>query len=166
MIAGYRARNSGNSLFFLTVIRCYWACALAKWRGFPRQTPAVRCFFMYITAKTAAAKKRGPRVVDTGADWLRLDDAFLTQRLDLSSANPEPVAQDLRAVRPERRRSFQLYRLAVDPHRPCRHLVVAVVVVNGLHDAALLEARLVLQFHRVEHGARRHPDGDQFFHRL
>jgi hypothetical protein len=55
MIKGYRTRNSGSWLFLLAVIRCYLADALARWRGFPRQTPAVRCFFMYITAKTAAA---------------------------------------------------------------------------------------------------------------
>src|ERR1700730_7174026 len=125
-------------------------------------------FSLYITAKTATAQKADPREVGTGVAFWRsgLDDAFLAQRLDLSRADPEPVVQNLGAVRPERRRSFQSCRLAVDAHRPGRHLVVAVVVMDGLHDAALLEARLVLQFHRVEHRARRYPDGDQFLHRL
>src|SRR5262245_51383766 len=73
-----------------------------------------------------------------------LDDAFLTQRFDLCRADTEPALQHLGAVCPERRRAFKPYRLAVDPHRPGRHLVITIVVVDGLQETALLEARLVL----------------------
>src|SRR6516225_1172446 len=94
------------------------------------------------------------------------NNAVAPQALDFTGGDAEPVVQNFRAVLPKRRRSFQPYCLAVDPHRPGRHLVVAVVVMDGLHDAAFLEARLVLQFHRVEHGAGRHPDGNEFLHCL
>src|SRR6516225_12255363 len=94
------------------------------------------------------------------------NNAVAPQALDFTGGDAEPVVQNFRAVLPKRRRSFQPYCLAVDPHRPGRHLVVAVVVMDGLHDTALLEARLVLQFHRVEHGAGRHTDGNEFLHCL
>src|SRR6516164_3366639 len=94
------------------------------------------------------------------------NNAVAPQALDFTGGDAEPVVQNFRAVLPKRRRSFQPYCLAVDPHRPGRHLVVAVVVMNGLHDAALFEARLVLEFHRVEHRTRRYPDGDELLHRL
>jgi hypothetical protein len=55
MIENYCNKNSRDWLFLLAVIRCYLAGVLAIWRGFLPRTPAVRCFFTYITAKTAAA---------------------------------------------------------------------------------------------------------------
>src|ERR1700738_843824 len=164
-MAPIRAMNSQSWLFMLAVICSAPLRSIEDFRGELRLFAVLS---LYITAKTATAQKADPREAGRGVAFLRsgLDDAFLAQRLDLSRANPEPVVQNLGTVRPERRRSFQSCRLAVDAHRPGRHLVVAVVVMDGLHDAALLEARLVLQFHCVEHSARRYPDGDQFLHRL
>src|ERR671929_228563 len=83
-----------------------------------------------------------------------------------AGAEAEPALQYLGGVAAERRRAFQPNRLAVDPHRPGGHLVLAIVVLDVLHEAALLEIRLVLQFQRVEHRAGRHADRDQLFHRV
>src|SRR5215831_9935159 len=103
---------------------------------------------------------------DLSSDAGALDDLFLTQLLDLTRADSEPTVQDLGAVLSERRRSFEPHGPAVDPHRPSRHLVVTVVVMDGLHKAALLEARLALQFHGVEYRSGRHSDSNQPLHRL
>src|SRR5579864_5193142 len=119
------------------------------------------CFAsLAMTAGTVTARKR------SGDARRLLQHALAAQAIDVAGAEAEPVAQHLGTVATERRRRLQLHRLAVDPHRPGRHLVVALALVHDLHEAALLEARLVLQFHRVEHRAGRHPDGNEFLHRL
>src|SRR5207245_9328770 len=93
-----------------------------------------------------------------------LDYAFLAQGFDLGRSYSKPIVQNLGAVLPERRRSFQPHSLAVDPDRPGRHFVIAIVVMHGLHDAALLEARLVEQLHCVEYSPGRPPAGYELLH--
>src|SRR3954466_6029587 len=79
---------------------------------------------------------------------------------ELSGIDPEPALQHVGGVAAERRGAFHLDALAVDPYRPTRHLVVAVMVVDLLHEAAFFEIGLVLQFQRIEHRTRRHADRD------
>src|SRR6266851_4912890 len=106
-----------------------------------------------------------------GPDWLSaaelpLQHAAALQVRKFTGVNAEPVLQHLGTVAPQCRRRLQAHRLAVDPHRPRRHLVVALAVVHDLHDAALVERRLVLQLHRVEHRAGRYADRNELLHRV
>src|SRR6201993_1972010 len=104
MVNGYddnsapRTPRVGCSCWLLFAVICLAPSRNDEdFRGGPRPFAVI---FLYITAKTAAAKQGDPRVVDTGADFLRsrLDDAFLTQRLDLPGVDAEPVLQYLGAV--------------------------------------------------------------------
>ena len=96
----------------------------------------------------------------------RLQHTLVLQRSDLSGADAEPVVQHLVAMLAQERRRLQPWWLTIDPHRPARHLEVAVRVLHHLHDAALFEAWLILQFQRVEDRAGRDPDAADQLHRL
>src|SRR5229473_2039397 len=106
-----------------------------------------------------------------GPDWLSAAELPLEytpalQVRKFAGVYAEPVLQHLGTVAPQCRRRLQAHRLAVDPHRPGRHLVVALALGHDLHDAALVERRLVLQLHRVEHRASRHADRNELLHRV
>src|ERR1700726_2899148 len=94
------------------------------------------------------------------------DDFFGSQLFDITAAQVEPAGEYLLGVLAELRRRRQLGRLAIEAHRPGLALPIPVRVMHDLHDAALLEARVVLQFERVVHRAGRHPGGADDPHRL
>src|SRR5260370_42692052 len=86
------------------------------------------------------------------------DDALLLQGADFGRAEAEPGAEHLGIVLAEQGRWLDLWRRAVEPHRPGRHLDLAGGrVLDRLHDAARFERRIVHQLERVETRAGRHP---------
>src|SRR5258708_13175297 len=96
-----------------------------------------------------------------------LDHSVCAQILDLPRAQAEPLAEDLAGVLTQERRRRDRQRLAVVAHRPCRHLEgPAAGMLHDLHDPAALEIGIVLQLHRVEHGAGRDTGGAEQPHPL
>ena len=95
------------------------------------------------------------------------DNAFLAQRFDLRGTDAQPVAENLRVVPSEHRRSQRTPRGTVDPHRSGRHLEVAVLgVMDRLQDAALFKVRIVLNLPRVQDRTGRNSDVADKLHRL
>src|SRR5262245_11379089 len=76
---------------------------------------------------------------------LWLHHAFALQLGDLVGLHAEPGAQDVGVVLTQERRRRNARRPAVDADRPRRHLERAGGMLHHLHDAALLEAGIVLQ---------------------
>src|SRR5712691_4389577 len=77
-----------------------------------------------------------------------LNHAAAAQVVTVLVSEPEPFAQDLVVVLAEHRRWPRLRRPAVVAHRPGGHLEPAGRrMIDHLHDAALLEARVGLQLH-------------------
>src|SRR6185295_8750540 len=71
-----------------------------------------------------------------------LKHALDFQRGKLPLIDAEPGVQHLGGVLPQCWRALDAHHLAVYPHRPRCHLVLAVMVLDGLHEPALDEARL------------------------
>src|SRR6516225_12060422 len=94
------------------------------------------------------------------------DHPFFLQCRDIAGTHAEPIAKDLRRVLSEQRSRLELWRLAIKAHRPGRHLERPSGMFGDLQDAALGEARLVHQLHRVEHRPRRYPGRADQAHRL
>src|SRR5579872_922798 len=110
---------------------------------------------------------------ESGAHWAPLhflsslpEDFFGPQLLDFAAAEAEPAGEHILGMLPQLRRRLQLGRLAVEADRPGLAHPVAVRVVHRLHDAAILEALVVLQFEGVVDGPSRHPGGADDLHRL
>src|SRR5579864_3757091 len=96
-----------------------------------------------------------------------LDDAVFAELLDLVCIETKPFAQDFIGVLSEQRRRFDLRRAPAKAHRPARHLEGAGGrMLHRLHDAAVLEIRIVAQFHRIEDRACRHASIAKNAHRL
>src|SRR6267154_3249767 len=95
------------------------------------------------------------------------DDALLLQGADFGRAEAEPGAEHFGIVLAEQWRRLDLWRRAVEAHRPGRHLDLAGGrVLDRLHDAARFERRIVHQLERVEYRAGRHPGLADQLHRL
>src|SRR6516164_11163346 len=77
------------------------------------------------------------------------DHPFFLQSIDIGRTHAKPLAEDLRGMLSEQRGGLQLWRFAVEAHRPGRHLEGACRVLHDLQDAALGKARLVHQLHRI-----------------
>src|SRR5215471_4149079 len=101
-----------------------------------------------------------------GVGVLIAEHLFAAQLGDIAAAQAQPAREHLLSVLAEFRRGFELRRLAVEAHRPSLAHPVAVRVMHRLHDAALLEARVILQFERVVHRAGRYPGRADDLHRL
>ena len=92
---------------------------------------------------------------------------FLAQRRELLGAHAEPRAEHVVDVLAELRRRLDRRRRPIEAHRPGRHLDLACRrVVDGLHDAALGERRIVQQLQRVEHRTRWNAGRADQLHRL
>src|SRR5204862_2696873 len=118
-------------------------------------------------------KKKGRRVSAPPCDFnarlspsLRSEHLLLPQLLDVAAAQVEPAGEHFVGVLAELRRRLQLGRLAVEANRPGFADPVAIGVMHRLHDAALLEALVLLQLQRVMDGPGRHPGGADDLHRL
>src|SRR5258707_4046164 len=81
------------------------------------------------------------------------DDAVSTQGSDCFVIEAEPVGQHFGGVLAEQGRRFDFGRDAVEAHRPGRHRHLPLAMRHRLQDAALPEARLAGQIHRIEDGA-------------
>ena len=118
-----------------------------------------------VIARSAATKaisrRRALLVTISGQITPSLRSASTSPAL-IPSHSPKTSAR----VLSEQRGGLELWRLPVKAHRPGRHLERAGRVLRRLQDAALGKARLVHQFHRVEHRTGRHPGGADQAHRL
>ena len=115
------------------------------------------------------SRKKSPHLGRSGANGRKLvsDNALLAQRFDLRGTDAQPVAENLRVVPSEHRRSQRTPRGTVDPHRSGRHLEVAVLgVMDRLQDAALFKVRIVLNLPRVQERTGRNADVANKLHRL
>src|SRR6476620_11586747 len=114
--------------------------------GAPRPSPSPRPSYARTRVLTGVRMLlRGGHAVPAAAAhryWAFLNHLVGPHRFDLRRIDAEPLFQHIRRVGPESRRSFDVHHLAVNLHRPCRHLVLAGMVLYVLHEAALLEARL------------------------
>src|SRR5689334_7035380 len=93
------------------------------------------------------------------------DHAAVLQAADRVATQAEPVAQHFLIMLTQYRRRCHRRWPAVETHWPGRHAERAIPrVLDGLEDAALLEGLVVVEFHRVEHGAGRNTGGADDLH--
>ena len=95
-----------------------------------------------------------------------LDDPVATELANRVGIEAEPVGQHFAGVLPKQRRRLDGCRDTVEANRPGGHRHLAFAVLHRLQNAAFAEARLVGQFHRVEHGTSGDADRAQLRHRL
>src|SRR5579862_6227362 len=97
---------------------------------------------------------------------LAAEDFFGAQLGDVGAREAEPADEYLLGVLAELGRGLQFGRPSVEAHRPGLALEVAVRVFHHLHDAALVEALVVLQFEGVMDGPGWHTGRADDLHRL
>src|SRR5688500_6958410 len=112
-----------------------WPCSLAL-------TPPIEA-----ADATEQAARRFQELASRNSERPQLsDDATGFQCSHIALAHAEPRLQHVLRVLAQQRRWLHLRRLSVMPHGPGRHLELSTLgVLDGLHDAALLEGRIVVQ---------------------
>src|SRR5579859_5923862 len=119
---------------------------------------------MYIPYTARLLRRSAPRN-DRGVG--SADHPAVAQAADRVAIEAQPGAKNLVVVLAKQWRWLHRRRLALEAHRPCHHLEWPDFrMLHRLHDLALLEGRIVVEFQRVEHRARWHAGGADDLHAL